>query len=230
MDELRERLAEIADLERVSMLLAWDQEVCMPPAGARGARRAARDRRAPGPRALHRRARRRAAGERGAARRARGRHRARRPARLRQGPPRPRRARGRDGARRGGRARRLDAGARGQRLRAASRPTCERNIELRRRYSACFPEAEHPYDPLLDDYEPGMRTAECARRPRAPARRPRPARGRRRREVDDAVLRAARSRGRPARAGRHRAARRSASTTSSGAWTTRPTRSRRRSP
>ena len=56
--------------------------------------------------------------ERGAARRARGRHRARRPARLRQGPSRPRRARGRDGARRRGGARRVDAGARGQRLRA----------------------------------------------------------------------------------------------------------------
>jgi carboxypeptidase Taq len=42
MEELRERLAEIADLERVSMLLAWDQEVCMPPAGseARGEMRA----------------------------------------------------------------------------------------------------------------------------------------------------------------------------------------------
>jgi carboxypeptidase Taq len=42
MDELRERLAEVADLDRVSMLLAWDQEVCMPPAGgeARGEMRA----------------------------------------------------------------------------------------------------------------------------------------------------------------------------------------------
>ena len=39
-------------------------------------------------------------------------------------------------------------------------PSLERNIELRRRYSACFPEARHPYDPLLDDYEPGMTTAE----------------------------------------------------------------------
>jgi carboxypeptidase Taq len=38
-------------------------------------------------------------------------------------------------------------------------PYLERNVELRRRYSACFPEAEHPYDPLLDDYEPGMTTS-----------------------------------------------------------------------
>ena len=39
-------------------------------------------------------------------------------------------------------------------------PYLERNIELRRRYGACFPEADHVYDPLLDDYEPGMRTAD----------------------------------------------------------------------
>lgn len=35
-----------------------------------------------------------------------------------------------------------------------------RNVELARRYAACFPEAEHPYDPLLDRYEPGTTTAE----------------------------------------------------------------------
>jgi carboxypeptidase Taq len=29
-------LAEFADLERMGMLLPWDQEVCMPPAGAAG--------------------------------------------------------------------------------------------------------------------------------------------------------------------------------------------------
>jgi carboxypeptidase Taq len=38
-------------------------------------------------------------------------------------------------------------------------PHLERVIELKRRYIDCF-DAEHPYDPLLDDYEPGMRTAE----------------------------------------------------------------------
>ena len=32
-------------------------------------------------------------------------------------------------------------------------------IELKRRYIECF-EFEHPYDPLLDDFEPGMTTAE----------------------------------------------------------------------
>ena len=32
--ELRERLAEITDLERASALLGWDQQVKMPPGGA----------------------------------------------------------------------------------------------------------------------------------------------------------------------------------------------------
>jgi len=39
-------------------------------------------------------------------------------------------------------------------------PALRRNVELSRRYAACFPEAEHPYDPLLDRYEPGTTTAE----------------------------------------------------------------------
>ena len=42
---------------------------------------------------------------------------------------------------------------------AAFLPHLERVIELKRRYVDCF-DAEHPYDPLLDDFEPGMRTAE----------------------------------------------------------------------
>ena len=42
-------------------------------------------------------------------------------------------------------------------------PYLERNIELRRRYTECFEGFEgfeHPYDPLLDDFEPGMTTEE----------------------------------------------------------------------
>jgi carboxypeptidase Taq len=39
------------------------------------------------------------------------------------------------------------------------RPYLERNVELRRRYAGCF-EVEEPYDALLDDFEPGMKTAE----------------------------------------------------------------------
>jgi carboxypeptidase Taq len=39
-------------------------------------------------------------------------------------------------------------------------PHLERNLELRRRYVACFEPADETYDVLLDDYEPGMKTAE----------------------------------------------------------------------
>ncbi|HEX4362982.1 MAG TPA: carboxypeptidase M32 [Solirubrobacteraceae bacterium] len=41
-------------------------------------------------------------------------------------------------------------------------PALRRNIELARRYAACFPEAAHPYDPLLDRFEPGTTTAQVA--------------------------------------------------------------------
>jgi carboxypeptidase Taq len=39
-------------------------------------------------------------------------------------------------------------------------PALRRNIDLARRYAACFPEAEHPYDALLDRYEPGTTAAD----------------------------------------------------------------------
>ena len=39
-------------------------------------------------------------------------------------------------------------------------PHLERNLELRREYVACFEPHGDPYDVLLDDYEPGMTTAE----------------------------------------------------------------------
>jgi carboxypeptidase Taq len=42
---------------------------------------------------------------------------------------------------------------------AAFLPHLERVVDLRRRYTECF-EVDHPYDALLDDYEPGMTTAE----------------------------------------------------------------------
>jgi carboxypeptidase Taq len=35
-DELRERMAEVSDLSRAAALLGWDQQVMMPPRGARG--------------------------------------------------------------------------------------------------------------------------------------------------------------------------------------------------
>jgi carboxypeptidase Taq len=41
-------------------------------------------------------------------------------------------------------------------------PYLKRNLELARRYVECFDEFEAPYDALLDDYEPRMRSAEVA--------------------------------------------------------------------
>jgi carboxypeptidase Taq len=61
------------------------------------------------------------------------------------------------------------AGSRGQAAWIAARaandfaaflPYLKANLELKRRYIACFEPAESPYDVLLDDYEPGMKTAE----------------------------------------------------------------------
>ena len=43
------------------------------------------------------------------------------------------------------------------------KPHLERVIDLKRRYVSFFPPAEHPYDILLDDYEPGMKTADVKR-------------------------------------------------------------------
>ena len=43
---------------------------------------------------------------------------------------------------------------------ARFRDALARQIELRREYSACFPDAAHPYDVLLDDFEPQMTLAE----------------------------------------------------------------------
>ncbi|MEJ7798733.1 MAG: carboxypeptidase M32 [Solirubrobacteraceae bacterium] len=45
---------------------------------------------------------------------------------------------------------------------AVFEPALRRNIELARRYADCFAESEHPYDPLLDRYEPGTTTAQVA--------------------------------------------------------------------
>ena len=39
-------------------------------------------------------------------------------------------------------------------------PALRRNVELKLRYIDCFEPSDSPYDHLLDDYEPGMKTAE----------------------------------------------------------------------
>jgi carboxypeptidase Taq len=46
---------------------------------------------------------------------------------------------------------------------ASFAPHLERQLELKQRYIECFPEAEVPYDVLLDEYEEGMTTAEVQR-------------------------------------------------------------------
>ncbi len=40
------------------------------------------------------------------------------------------------------------------------RPHLEKIVELTRQYITFFPPADHPYDTLLDNYEPGMKTTE----------------------------------------------------------------------
>jgi carboxypeptidase Taq len=42
-------------------------------------------------------------------------------------------------------------------------PYLERGLELRHRYIECFAPYDDPYDPLLDIYEPGMKTVEVER-------------------------------------------------------------------
>ena len=46
---------------------------------------------------------------------------------------------------------------------AAFAPYLQTNIELEHEYVACFEGYDHPYDVLLDDYEPGMRTVDVER-------------------------------------------------------------------
>jgi carboxypeptidase Taq len=40
------------------------------------------------------------------------------------------------------------------------RPHLEKVLDLARKYTTFFPPSDHPYDILLDDYEPGMKTAD----------------------------------------------------------------------
>jgi carboxypeptidase Taq len=46
---------------------------------------------------------------------------------------------------------------------ASFRPWLDRTLELKHRYLECFLPADDPYDPLLDDFEPGMKTDEVRR-------------------------------------------------------------------
>ena len=163
--ELRERIGEIEDLDRTSALLAWDQQVKMPPGGAgvRAEQLATLDR-------LSHEAL--TSDEMGRL--------------LDQLAPYEEslphdsdeasliRVVRRDWEK----ARRVPSELRGEMSRAASLampvwvkarqesdfsqflPALRHNFDLRRRYVECFDDYDEPYDVLLDDFEPGMKTAE----------------------------------------------------------------------
>jgi carboxypeptidase Taq len=160
MDELMARLAEVVDLERTAMLLAWDQEVCMP----RDAAAEHGELRATVGRFAHERFVDDRVGELLAAAEPRDEIEADTVAVARREFDKARRVPGELVAE----LTRAAANARGAWLEAQEQnafapfaPHLERNVELRRQYSACFPDAEHAYDPLLDDFEPGMRTTDA---------------------------------------------------------------------
>jgi carboxypeptidase Taq len=168
LEQLRERLAEISDLGRARALLAWDERTKMPPAGAEP--RAEQE--ATLARIRHQRLSsdelgrllEAAAGE-------------------VDGAPYESvdASLVRVARREWDKARRVPPDLRAEMTRAASRgehawmearersdfasflPFLERNVDLQRRYAECFEGFEgfsHPYDALLDDYEPGMTTRE----------------------------------------------------------------------
>jgi carboxypeptidase Taq len=159
MDELLERLAEIADLERAAIALGWDQEVCMPPAGAEGRGEV----RATVGRIAHERFIDEEMGALLAAAEPRSDLEADIVRVARRDYDKARRVPGElvaEIARASSAARVAWLHAREHSDFASFAPHLQRQLDLRRQYSACFPEAEHVYDPLLDDYEPGLSTAE----------------------------------------------------------------------
>jgi carboxypeptidase Taq len=159
MDELLERLAEISDLQSAAVVLGWDQEVCMPPAGAEGRGEV----RATVGRIAHERFIDSQMGELLAAAQPRTEIEADVVRVARRDYDKARRVPGElvaEIARASSAARMAWLHAREDNDFASFAPHLERQLELRLRYSACFPEAEHAYDPLLDDYEPGLSTAE----------------------------------------------------------------------
>ena len=165
LDGLRERLGEITDLQALGALMFWDQNTMMPPGGAS----ARADMADTLQRALHKRETDPelgrlldalepwAAGEDPDSDDARLVHWARRdfekavrvPADLAAQLTR---------AKAEGLQAWMEALAASdfQRMRGA----LEHHVELRHRYVGCFEGHEHPYDVLLDDFEPGLTTAE----------------------------------------------------------------------
>jgi carboxypeptidase Taq len=159
LDELRERLAEIDDLAQTAHLLGWDEQVMMPAGGAE----ARGELMATVGRIAHNRA---VAPELGALLESLdGSTEGDEDAALV-------RVAARDFARASrvpealvGEIARAGAAAQPawQRARAESdfsifAPFLERNLELRRELAACFPDAAHPYDALMDAFEPDLTT------------------------------------------------------------------------
>ncbi|MDX6679901.1 MAG: carboxypeptidase Taq [Solirubrobacteraceae bacterium] len=155
--ELLARLAELADLNHAGHVLAWDQQVMMPPAGgaARGAALGtleslaherlvapelgalldAEDEDDPLVRTVRR--------DHDVARRV--------PGELAV-----------EMARAGSAGFEVWLRAREANDFAVFEPALRRNVELARRYADCFADVEHPYDALLDRYEPGTTAAQVS--------------------------------------------------------------------
>ena len=156
--ELRERLGELADLRHAGQLMAWDQQVMMPPRGApaRGAahgtlQRLAHDRLV--------------APELGALLDAAGPEDALLVRSVRRDHDRATRVPGaltETMARAGSAGYQVWLQAREADDFALFEPALRRNIELAREYAACFPESAHPYDALLDRFEPGATAADVS--------------------------------------------------------------------
>lgn len=156
--ELLERLGELSDLRHAGQVLSWDQQVVMPPRGApaRGEAMGTIERLA------HDRL---VAPELGALLDAAGPDDAELVRVVRRDRERAKRVPA-DLA-----AAITRAGAEGLQAWLEARkandfgvfePALRRNVELARAYAACFPESEHPYDPLLDRYEPGTTAAQVS--------------------------------------------------------------------
>ena len=238
LHRLRQRLAEITDLQALGALMFWDQNTMMPPGGA--AARA--DMADTLQRTLHARETDPelgrlldalepwAAGEDPDSDDARLVHWARRD--FEKSVRVPADLAARDHAREGGRACRPGRRRSPPRTTPRFRDALARHVELRHAYVGCFEGHEHPYDVLLDDFEPGPDHRRAAADVRGAARGARPARGRHRRPRAAAQRRRLR---RPVRRRRRSAppcsscSTRSATTPTTGAWTRRCTRSRRAS-
>jgi carboxypeptidase Taq len=165
LEQLEERLGKITDLERISRVLSWDQQTMMPPAGSDH-------------RADHLATLRRIAHELLIADETGRLLDELRPLEESLEPDSDDAALIRVARRDYEKAVRVPTDLRTEMTRAAAQarpvwvkaraesnfelflPALERNVELRRRYVACFDDVEEPYDILLDDFEPYTTTAE----------------------------------------------------------------------